>query len=279
MSESGSFVDEAYKLFENAYAFFNERLFSNTLPPCIITFQRQARLMGYVAFKRWVNIEGKTIDELAINPAYFANYSITTILQTLCHEMVHIWQEYHGKPSRPGYHNSEWAEKMKQIGLMPSSTGKPGGSAVGNTMSDYVIEGGKFEKACAELLSSGFRLRWYDTIQMPPPADRPQKKQESNVVALTRANVPRTENANSATDMDDIYSNFPLNLQDIAEQIEQQQTEEQNRLLRPKVSTTNTKNRSNRHKYFCPQCFMQVWGKPNLNVTCGDCNINLLEET
>lgn len=276
MSKSKSFVDEAYRLFEDAYTYLNERLFADELPPCIITFQRQARLMGYVAFKRWVNTEGKTVDELAINPAYFANYPLTTILQTLCHEMVHIWQEYHGKPSRPGYHNKEWAEKMKKVGLMPSTTGKPGGSPIGEAMSDFIIEGGKFESACGELLASGFKLRWYDTVQMPPPVERSSKKSDSNVIPLTRLAQPESDDSNDSK-MDAIYSNFPINLEDIAQQIEQQHTEALQRPLASKPQTSKAKNKSNRHKYYCPRCFIQVWGKPDLNVKCGTCNETLME--
>jgi hypothetical protein len=45
------------------------------------------------------------------------------ILSTLVHEMVHVWQETYGNPSRRGYHNRQWAEKMREVGLQPSSTG------------------------------------------------------------------------------------------------------------------------------------------------------------
>ena len=37
--------------------------------------------------------------------------------------MTHVWQHQHGKPSSRGYHNREWAAKMKAIGLQPSNTG------------------------------------------------------------------------------------------------------------------------------------------------------------
>jgi len=30
-------------------------------------------------------------------------------------------------------------------------------------------------------------------------------------------------------------------------------------------------------KYVCPDCGAKVWGKPELNVMCGDCNVPLLE--
>src|SRR5205823_1652689 len=58
------------------------------------------------------------------------------------------------------YHNCEWAAKMKEIGLYPSSTGAAGGKETGQNMSHYVIAGGAFATACAALVSEGFRLAW-----------------------------------------------------------------------------------------------------------------------
>ena len=78
-------------------------------------------------------------------------------LSTLVHEMVHLWQQHHGKSGRGRYHNREWAEKMKQVGLYPSNTGKPGGREVGQQMTHYVIEGGAFAVAFEALASGGFR--------------------------------------------------------------------------------------------------------------------------
>lgn len=271
-----SVVEESYSLFEDAYRFFNQRLFDNALPVCLITYQRQARLMGYVAFKRWVNNEGKFVDELAINPAYFANYPLISILQTLCHEMVHVWQEHFGKPSRGGYHNVEWATKMQSVGLMPSSTGESGGATIGQMMSDYVIEGGAFEHACQELLDSGFKLKWYDTVQMPPPAKfkTPKRLKTNNVVSLFReSNSPPPPPTNP------IYDNFPADLETIARNFEQQCLDEKIQASSPRVQTTKAQNKSNRHKYYCPHCFIQLWGKPSLKVICGDCNQALIEDS
>ena len=61
--------------------------------------------------------------------------------------MVHVWQHAHGKPSERGYHNKEWAAKMKAIGLQPSSTGMVGGKETGQSMMDYIIPGGAFTRA------------------------------------------------------------------------------------------------------------------------------------
>lgn len=84
-------------------------------------------------------------------------------MQTLVHEMVHQWQAHFGKRGRGRYHNDEWADKMETIGLMPSSTGHPGGKRTGDHMADYAIKGGRFLRACQSLVSDeSFRLSWYD---------------------------------------------------------------------------------------------------------------------
>lgn len=78
--------------------------------------------------------------------------------------MAHAWQFHFGEPGRRGYHNKEWAEKMEAIGLMPSSTGKPGGAKTGEKMADYAIEGGPFMLATAGLLKTDFRISWLDRV-------------------------------------------------------------------------------------------------------------------
>ncbi|EWE36350.1 hypothetical protein L468_05524 [Klebsiella pneumoniae BIDMC 32] len=64
---------ETYDELQRAYDFFNEKLFSNELPPCLITLQREKRTYGYCSFKRFVGREsGYTVDEIAMNPVYFS---------------------------------------------------------------------------------------------------------------------------------------------------------------------------------------------------------------
>lgn len=97
-----------------------------------------------------------------MNPEYFATGSIEEIMQTLVHEMVHLWQAHYGDQGRRGYHNKEWGAKMEEIGLMPSDTGKPGGKKTGEQMADYVIEGGLFKTKCDQLLTKNFKITWMD---------------------------------------------------------------------------------------------------------------------
>ena len=150
-----------YTAFEQAYDFFNQALFNGELPPCLITLQRKGRTMGYFSGGRFKARSGPgQTDEIALNPDHFTGQPDLEVLDTLVHEMCHLWQHHYGKPSRSGYHNREWAAKMEEVGLMPSSTGKPGGKKSGQRVSDYPIKGGKFLIAAEKLLGTGFRLNW-----------------------------------------------------------------------------------------------------------------------
>jgi len=140
---------QQFNAFENAYEYFNVVLFQKQLPPVILNLSRKSKAMGFVAPFRWraADTDGtdrnSRLHELSINPEILA-MDLIEVYSTLVHEQCHIWQHTHGMPSRPGYHNKEFAEKMISVGLMPSTTGKPGGKTVGQKMSDYPIENGRF---------------------------------------------------------------------------------------------------------------------------------------
>ena len=153
---------EAYKELERAYAFFNGKLFANRLPLCIITMHRHKGAYGYFWARTWADAEGKTItDEIALNPDHFRRLGSQEVLSTLVHEMCHLEQHHFGDPSRAGYHNKEWARMMEAVGLIPSSTGKPGGKKTGQHMSHYIAEAGPFDRACRSLLAKGGALSWH----------------------------------------------------------------------------------------------------------------------
>lgn len=273
-----SLSEETYRLFEEAYDHFNRSLFAGELPVCLITFQRQTRLMGYASFRRWVNDEEEFVDELAINPEYFANFPLTEIFQTLCHEMVHIWQHHFGSPSRRGYHNAEWAQKMKSIGLIPSSTGKPGGNIVGEHMLDYVHEGGDFATACQALIDSGFELKWIDTYPIPNK-NIPTAQYTKHLALLKTASAPETSLAvltERLPDSDNTPSDLPYSMEDLDTALEASMSDDQ-MPASTRLTTTRPRNRSNRNKYYCSRCFIQAWGKPGLHLLCGDCNQRLIE--
>lgn len=160
-------TEHTYGQLQRAYQHFNQTLFDDQLPGCLFTLQREKRTYGYFSSRRFVHRSGHEVtDEIAINPSYFAVVPLKEVMQTIVHEMVHLWQFHHGNPGRRGYHNQEWADKMQAIGLMPSSTGQPGGKTTGEKMADYAIAGGRFEQACQSLVDDGFGLDWLD--RFPP---------------------------------------------------------------------------------------------------------------
>ena len=78
--------------------------------------------------------------------------------------MTHAWQYRFGKPGSRGYHNKEWAAKMKAIGLMPSNTGAVGGKETGQQMTHYILPDKAFAQAFAELAATGWKLNLQSTI-------------------------------------------------------------------------------------------------------------------
>jgi predicted SprT family Zn-dependent metalloprotease len=169
-----SVTTSEYRSFQKAYDFFNGELFDTGLPQVLITLQRQANTKGYFSPKRFGGRLKETfVDELAMNPDTFKERTDREILSTLVHEMVHVWQDRFGKASRGRYHNREWANKMKMLGLQPSHTGRPGGREVGQRMSHYILEGDPFSVSYDKLERSGFKLSW--NSRRPPTKRRESK--------------------------------------------------------------------------------------------------------
>ena len=155
---------ETYNPLDHAYTHFNSELFAGELPACLITLQRKGkRIRAYFSPHKFENKEGTRTDEIALNPMHFNNRNEKDILSSLVHEMAHLWQHHFGKVSRHGYHNKEWAAKMKQIGLHPSNTGTQGGKETGDSMTHFIVERGPYEKAVNKLLARGFSIQWKDS--------------------------------------------------------------------------------------------------------------------
>lgn len=231
---------EAYKEWQEAYDEINQRLFLGTLPPCLITFQREKNTMGYFSHRRFANRKGQKTDEIALNPAYFASAGIHEALQTLAHEMVHLWQQHFGQPGRGRYHNKEWADKMESIGLMPSHTGEPGGMRTGDRMSDYIMADGEFEGVIDVLVNNGFELKWMDR----------------HVASAQQTNTAITATAQITSE---------------ALEAEIGITPELAHAIDPDLSRVIQQKQGNRSKYTCPGCSVNLWGKPALNIECADC--------
>ena len=170
--------------FQEAFDYFNEQLFSNRLPKVIITTQRHRGSYGFFCPESYIQrdfdddgdmlVPEFNVHEISIMPDGMYGRPDREVLSTLVHEMCHLQQQEQGKPSRNGYHNKQWGDYMRAIGLEPSSYGKNDrrnpelpeeekekygeGTSTGQKVSHFIIPNGSFDKACAKLLNSGFTL-------------------------------------------------------------------------------------------------------------------------
>jgi predicted SprT family Zn-dependent metalloprotease len=235
---------QTYAELRQVYDLFNTRLFDDSLPPCLLTLQREKRTYGYFSSARFGSHDGTVTDEIALNPEYFAVVPLLEVLQTVAHEMVHLWQAHLGTPGRGRYHNAEWADKMEAIGLMPSSTGRPGGRRVGDRVADYMIAGGRFEEVVNHLVrDQKFSLSWYDRCVPHKPLYETTQAHEASALPESALAVPATQG-----------------------------------LAVVQSSPTPAANRSNRVKYTCPGCNLNAWGKPAIRLGCMACALELVAE-
>jgi hypothetical protein len=133
---------------DGLFDYYNKELFDGKLNDCMINMNREKGL-GFFSPERWVDTDKQKesgIHEISLNPDRLDRKEIEWH-STLVHEMVHLWQNDFGDPSRKGYHNKQWADKMQEIGLIPTDTGEPGGKKTGQAMTHYIADNGPFVKA------------------------------------------------------------------------------------------------------------------------------------
>lgn len=145
-----------FNTFEDLFNYYNSELFNGELPEVMINMSRKKGSLGFFAPDRWqaVNDESK-VHEISLNPDFLVQDS-RDWHSTLVHEMAHLWERHSGKQVKGGYHGKQWGNKMEAIGLMPSSTGQPGGKKTGQRMDHYIIPDGPFDKAYAVIQGEDF---------------------------------------------------------------------------------------------------------------------------
>lgn len=249
-------TEEAYAELQQAYDHFNSRLFNGQLPGALLTLQREKDTFGYFSRNRFVGRKlGDKVDEIAMNPSYFAVVPLVEVLQTLVHEMVHQWQHHFGKPGRSRYHNHEWAEKMQKVGLMPSHTGQPGGRKVGDRVADYAIEGGLFLQACQDLIAGQFSVTWLDRY--------PSYKQMVGVQEIYSMQIPQDAGGGVRP------------FQALAAIMEESPVHVIGQAEFPSVVIPEKVKDQTRSRYQC-HCENRVWGRPGLKIMCGECQTDFV---
>lgn len=153
--------NQQYTTLDDAFDHLNAELFDGQLPMVIITLQRKANTKGYYRHDGFASRgeDGSKVSEIALNPSVFSERTDEEILSTLAHEMCHLWQFKFGDPGSGRYHNTEWACKMKEIGLQPVAAN---GKETGQKVTHEIVEGGAFNTSISTFLE-GRSLLWQAT--------------------------------------------------------------------------------------------------------------------
>ena len=247
MNRASSPTLATYTSLQRAFDHFNAELFAGELPDCLITLRSSNRHRGYHQANRFVSIEGAMAHELGLNPGFFTLQPIEIVLSTLVHEMVHHWQESFGHPTPSNHHNREWGEKMKSLGLVPTSTGLPEGDETGRKVSHYIISDGAYIQACQRLVAAGFALPWMDRHAPTEPEKLERVREQLKEQGL----APE-------------FSPPPIT---VLKEIENTAPREQ-----PWIYSPPFKRESTRVKFQCPECQAKAWANEDVELVCGLCN-------
>lgn len=245
---------EFYHALVEAFDHFNSELFDGVLPPCLITLRSSNKIYGYHHSDRFISSDGDLLDELGLNPGFFALRPVEVTLSTLVHEMVHHWQSHFGTPTPSNPHNMEWTKKMEQIGLIPSSTGLPGGKQTGRKVSHFIKPDGLFIKSCKRLMETGYAMSWFDRHASADHDmyDRHAQELEKHAVKVDLSQPP---------------------LNDIEIPNQPKQHVNKNGLAVPIYSPT-PKKESKRIKLWCRGCGSKVSLTSELHLICGQCRVD-----
>jgi len=172
-----------------AFDFFNEKLFDNALPRPMLIFSRSKKIIGGMFTPHvWEDTDGndQSIHEIALNCNLMSyDEDLSDMLGILVHEMCHLWQWEYGNPSRNGYHNKEWSNKAKEIGLNVWAVDKHGNKQenkeTGQSISTDRVEGGPFDESLKELPEDAL-FPWassdMDDTKEPQGEDKDEKDKE-----------------------------------------------------------------------------------------------------
>lgn len=257
---------ETYEDLNRAYHFFNERLFNGRLDPCLITLRARQHL-GYFSEVR-VAKDDPTVapaHEIALNPEEFAVHTVEQVLSTLVRMQVHQMQHQEKTRGRRGYENSDFADRMRAIGL---GVERATGNESRERMKHHIIPGGLFSRVVAEFLEGGFRARWADRVLTH--AGRSWGADVEQVIArveqVAAAEAAHADEGELATPR-------------AAEHLEPAEpgplpavpaAKNPLMFLPPSLAAQNSKT-----KFQCPLCRAAAWGKPTLMLVCADCLVHM----
>jgi hypothetical protein len=243
-----------YEELQQAFDFYNEKLFEGELPQCIIILTNKENSFGYFMPNSFVEVgnENRFKHTIAMNSEFFAVRDVDFTLSTLVHEMVHEYTFENGVYGRGNYHNKWWAKKMKAVGLLPTDTGEEGGAETGQSVTHKIIPGGIFDQCTKKLLNQKFKLPYVERVS-------------GKVITLSREEAKEK-------------------LERVAKNIYKYEDELKNgKIIKASekemvfIERKSYKQKAGvRVRYSCGG--HNVWGKPGLSITCNTCK-KKMEET
>ncbi|MBW4590117.1 hypothetical protein G7B40_039885 [Aetokthonos hydrillicola Thurmond2011] len=146
--------------YEQAFEYFNEKLFENRLPPCILNLNAKGRSWGYFKKDIWKGEKDTPHHEICLNP-WLLSQEGDLIFQMLVRCMVHLWEHTHGEPSKiTRYCSVEFTQKMQEIGL-------PCEEACGLNLKHKVDENGKYAAVRPVAIRDFFPLQSQVELEKP----------------------------------------------------------------------------------------------------------------
>lgn len=166
---------------QQAFDHFNRTLYAGKLEPVVFSNCRLKKAKGYFWAKQWARrkeMKGK-VHEIGLDFAKLHGENDKQVLSTLVHEMAHLQIEQIGKAPKKPFHCKYWVAAMKQVGLTPiiiDSKGNISSKPTGPNATHEIDKGGPFDKACDELLKSGFKLSWASEAVIEPEKPKAKKR-------------------------------------------------------------------------------------------------------
>jgi hypothetical protein len=246
--------------------------------PTMIRISRERPAFAWFVPNAVTRYDGAdTVHEINLNDSYLPARSLLDTLASLGAVMVEAYWFDRDRAVRHGYHHRYWAHKMEKIGLMPTSTGQPGGAVVGRRMSQYVIPDGRFERACKDLLKAGFLVSWFSRYAAARPVgmSMPPVTLDPGPSATPMCLPANAESVDAENDAMRRARNALL--EPIAAEI----PEERFRGAVKKIVWAPPPRGTAQAKYSCA-CPVQrhVWGKKGLRgIWCQVCNSEFVEDS
>jgi len=244
-----------YEELSEAYDYYNKELFAGLLPECIIILSKKVSNFGHFNPNNFTASDGSGIlkHEIGLNVQMFAVRSLELTLATLVHEMCHLKTYEDGNFGRYGYHPKPWASLMKKVGLIPSTTGEPGGAEIGQSVSHYVEAGGLFEEKTKQLLAKGFLISFVEKFRQEVKTF-PEEEMYKRAVQ-----------GKPGYYMDDEGNEVK------GKTVRCGKDEKGKDIVKILI-----KDERSKRLYVC-KCNNKVWGKPDLSIKCNKCNSNFRE--